>query len=277
MTEFFDTLAAAAPQLWDGVLVTLQLSLGGAAAAFVVAIILGLASLSSSRVVLALARTIVELFRGTSLVVQLFFIFYVLPQFGVEFEAVTCGILALGLNYGAYGSEVVRGSLNAVPKGQWEVTTALSMSGFTKVRRVIWPQAWALMLPGLNNLTVMLVKGTALALIITLQDVTAVTEDLRRTSSTFVAFGIGMVIYYLISLTFSSGLRLLERRAQRKLGLRPQQRKANRLRQDRETSSIAAMEGANGPAETGSGVLTSGPGLGARRPRSEGGDDRGNS
>jgi polar amino acid transport system permease protein len=219
--DLVDTLVTWWPRLWDGTWITLQLSLGGAALAFVIAVALGLASMSRFGVLRFGSRVIVELFRGTSLVVQLFWFFYVMPQFGFELEAMTCGILALGLNYGAYGAEVVRGSLNAVPKGQWEVTTALSMPWVAKMRRVIWPQAWALMLPGLNNLMVMLIKGTSLALLITLHDLTFVTDEMRRSTGTFVAFGTGLVIYYLIALAFSSLLRLLERRAQRRLGLRP--------------------------------------------------------
>lgn len=221
MGDLVDTLTTWWPRLWDGTWITLQLSLGGAVVAFAVAVVLGLASISRFGVLRVGSRIIVELFRGTSLVVQLFWLFYVMPQLGFELEALTSAIVALGLNYGAYGAEVVRGSLNAVPQGQWEVTTALSMSWVTKMRRVIWPQAWALMLPGLNNLMVMLVKGTSLALLVTLHDLTFVTDEMRRSAGTFVAFGTGLVVYYLIALGFSSLLRLLERRAQRRLGLRP--------------------------------------------------------
>lgn len=228
MPGFLDTLVTQWPRLWDGLYITLQLSLGGAVLAFVIAVVLGLSSISRFPLLRGVTRVIVELFRGTSLVVQLFWFFYVMPQFGLQLGAVSSAVLALGLNYGAYGAEVVRGSMNAVPKGQWEVTTALSMPWGTQVRRVIWPQAWALMLPGLNNLMVMLVKGTSLALLVTLQDLTFVTDDLRRTEGTFVAFGIGFALYYLIALAFSSGLRVLERRAQRRLGLRPTKAKTTK-------------------------------------------------
>src|SRR5699024_7581495 len=123
---------------------------------------------------------------------------------------------------GAYGSEVVRGSLSAVPKGQWETTVALSMPWLTKMRRVIWPQAWALMLPGLNNLMVMLVKGTAIAFLIGLHDMTYMSDQMRKGGvETFAAYGNGVVVYYLVSLAFYSILRLLERLAQRRLGIRP--------------------------------------------------------
>lgn len=222
MSDLFDALSDYGPQIRDGLWVTVQLSLGGAVLAFVVAVILGLAAISGYAVPRTISRIIVEFFRGTSLVVQLFFVYYVLPPIGLEFDAVTCGVIALGLNYGAYGSEVIRGSLNAVPKGQWETTTALSMPWITKIRRIIWPQAWALMLPGLNNLMVMLVKGTAIAFFIGLHDMTYVTDEMREGGvETMAAYAIGFVIYYLVSLAFYSVLRLLELRAQRRLGIKP--------------------------------------------------------
>lgn len=221
MSELIQTVVDWWPRLWDGIVVTLQLSIGGAIVALIIAVVLGLASITKFGVLRVISRIIVEFFRGTSLVVQLFWLFFVLPQFGYRLEPLACGILALGLNYGAYGAEVVRGSLNAVPNGQWETTTALSMSWVTKIRRIIWPQAWALMLPGLNNLMIMLIKGTALALLIFLHDLTFMVDELRKDAGTFVAFGLGFLIYYVIAQVFSALLRILERRAQRRLGFRP--------------------------------------------------------
>src|SRR5690625_7915625 len=112
----------------------------------------------------------------------MFFLFFVFPMWGIEWDPYTTGIVALGLNYGAYGAEVVRGSLNAVPKGQWETTTALSMPWLTKMWRIIWPQAWALMLPGFNNLAVMLVKGTAAVGLVLLNDITFEANQARITN-----------------------------------------------------------------------------------------------
>lgn len=209
--------------LLDGLRITVELSVFGGAVAFVVAVLLGLAAISRFILVRGVTRVIVEFFRGTSLVVQLFFFAYVTPQlFGWGSHLLLFGIFALGLNYGAYGSEVVRGSLNAVPPGQWETTTALSMPWVTKVRRVIWPQAWALMLPGLNNLMVMLVKGTAIAFMVSQYDLTYWADQMRKQGvNTWLAYGVAFVLYYLAALAFSAFLRLLERRAQRRLGLAP--------------------------------------------------------
>lgn len=213
--------------LLDGLRITLELSVFGGALAFAVAVVLGLAAISRFAAVRTVSRIIVEFFRGTSLVVQLFVLFYVVPQVsGVGSHPLLFGIIALGLNYGAYGSEVVRGSLNAVPPGQWETTTALSMPWITKVRRIIWPQAWALMLPGLNNLMVMLVKGTAIAFFVGLPDLTSVGDDLRKQGvDAWTVYGISFVLYYLAALLFSAFLRYLEVRAQRRLGIKPSKAK----------------------------------------------------
>lgn len=219
MSEYLDALREALPRLVDGVIITLQLSIGGAVLAFVVSIVLGLLSIAP----LAFARwsstVVVEFFRGTSLVVQLFWLYYVLPLFGVSWDAVITGIVALGLNYGAYGAEIVRGSINSVDKGQWEGSTALNLSRLTRMRHVIWPQAWALMLSGYNNLIVMLIKGTAVALFISLHDLTYQIDELRRDTSTLFAFGVGFLIFYVIALIASQGIRMLEKRAKRRLGM----------------------------------------------------------
>lgn len=219
MTDHLDALRDALPRLAEGLLITLQLALGGAVVALVVSIVLGLLSVGPIAPVRWLATIVVEFFRGTSLVVQLFWLYYVMPLFGVSWDAVLTGIIALGLNYGAYGAEVVRGSINDVDKGQWEAATALNMSSLTRMRRIIWPQAWALMLSGYNNLLVMLVKGTAVAAFIGLHDLGYEIDELRIDTATVFAFTIGLLIYYLVTLVMSQGIRLLEKRARRRLGL----------------------------------------------------------
>ncbi len=219
MTDHLDTLRDALPRLGEGVLVTLQLTLGGALVAFVVSVVLGLLSISPVAPLRWLATIVVEFFRGTSLVVQLFWLYYVMPLFGVSWDAVLTGVIALGLNYGAYGAEIVRGSINAVDRGQWEGAKALNMSPLTRMRRIIWPQAWVLMLSGYNNLLIMLIKGTAVALFIGLQDLAYEIDELRKNTTVFIAFGVGLVIYYLFALVFSSALRQLEKRARQRLGL----------------------------------------------------------
>ena len=220
MNENFDALWRALPQLVDGVIITLQLTAGGALLAIVVAIAFGLLARFENIILRGFARIIIELFRGTSLLVQLFFFFFVLPlpPFNLELPAVFTGILALGLNYGAYGAEVVRGSIGAVPAGQWEATTALSMSRTQRMWRVIFPQAWALMLPSLNNLLIQLLKGTAVVYLITIVDLTAELNRLRVQTDVYFAYGLGLLIYFAIAYLLTLGMNALETRAKHRLG-----------------------------------------------------------
>ena len=220
MTEKFEALWSALPYLIDGVIITLELTAGGALLAFIVAIVLGLLARFDNIVPRGFARIIIELFRGTSLLVQLFFFFFVLPlpPFNIELPALATGILALGLNYGAYGAEVVRGSINSVPAGQWEATTALSLSRTQRMWRVIFPQAWALMLPSLNNLLIQLLKGTAVVYLITIVDFTAELNRLRMQTDVYFAYGLGLLVYFGIAYLLTLGMNALEARAKHNLG-----------------------------------------------------------
>jgi len=218
-SDLLDALTASLPQLGPAVLVTLELTVGGAVFAVVLAIILGLMARVSNIVIRGIARFIIEFFRGTSLVVQLFWFFFVLPQFDVEWPPMLVGILALGLNFGAYGAEVVRGSINSVPTGQWEATTALSLSPFHRMTRVIFPQAWALMIPSLTNLLIQLLKATAIVSFITLSDLTHWADKIRiATGNTYFAYGIVLVMYFVIAYALTLGMNALEVHAKHKLG-----------------------------------------------------------
>ena len=125
-------LGARMPLILDGVKVTVLASALGGLLALLISFVFGIAQTVKLAVVRILARIFVEFFRGTSLVVQLFWLAFVLPQlpypFGFRLEPLVIGVLALGLNYGAYGAEVVRGSIGSVPKGQYEALSALSLS-----------------------------------------------------------------------------------------------------------------------------------------------------
>lgn len=234
MSDEIDTLIARLPSLGEAVLVTLELTLGGAVLALLVALVLGFGARTDTLWLRGPSRVVIEFFRGTSLVVQFFWLFFVLPEFGVKLEAVVVGIAALGLNYGAYGAEVVRGSINSVPRGQWEAATALNLGRLHRIRRVIFPQAWALMIPMLANLLIQLLKGSALASTIFLHDVQFWTGQLRQaTQETFFSFGIGLLVYFAIAYTLTLLMNLLEARAKQQLGQgtpRPSLRETLRLK-----------------------------------------------
>ncbi|HET8867575.1 MAG TPA: ectoine/hydroxyectoine ABC transporter permease subunit EhuC [Agrococcus sp.] len=218
MIADLSALWAAVPQVLEGLGITVLLTVCGAILAFAIAVALGLLARSRAVLVRGLARVVIEFFRGTSLVVQLFLFFFVLPQIGLSMPPIVAGVIALGLNYGAYGAEVVRGSIAAVPTGQWEASTALSLSPVHRMRRIIIPQAWALMIPSLNNLLIQLLKGTAIVGFITLFDLTVALDKLRIATDVFFAYGVGLLLYFVLAYILTLGMNALEVRAKHRLG-----------------------------------------------------------
>ncbi|MGW6694949.1 ectoine/hydroxyectoine ABC transporter permease subunit EhuC [Rhodococcus sp. NPDC054953] len=222
MSDDVSTLIARLPALGEAVLVTIELTVGGALLALLVAVLLGFGSRAGTLWVRGPSRVVVEFFRGTSLVVQFFWLFFVLPEFGIKLDSIAVGIVALGLNFGAYGAEVVRCSVDAVPRGQWEAATALNLGRLHRIRRVIFPQAWAQMVPMLANLLIQLLKGSALASTIFLHDVQFWTGQLRQaTQDTFFSFGVGLLVYFAIAYLLTLLMNVLEARAKRRLGQGP--------------------------------------------------------
>lgn len=231
--DYFQVALNWMDRLLDGLWITIQLSLYGGLLAFVIAVVLGILAGSPNAWVRIPTRVIIEFFRGISLVVLLFLLLYVLPQFWMRNpdlpfgdlarNSFLIGVLALGINYGAYGAEAVRASLTTVSKGQWEATTALSMSWPHKMRRVIFPQAWALMIPSLTNLWVHLLKGSAIAYIIpAVSDFTGVLDTMRqRTDIWFSHAFIGLIVYFILALAITLFMQMFEARAKHKLGRGP--------------------------------------------------------
>ena len=202
----------------QGALVTLELTLMGSALALVMAFIAGLGRLSRFFAIRALATTYIEFFRGTSIFVQLFWVYFVLPFAGVTLTPMQAGVLALGLNVGAYGAEVVRGAIKSVPREQFEACIAVNLSRFQRMRHIILPQALPLMLPTFCNNAIELLKGTAVVSLISLTDMTFQAQVVRaQTGSTLVPFGTILILYFAMSWTISFLMRRLERRVTRNL------------------------------------------------------------
>ena len=202
------------PAILRGLGVTIQLTIGGAALALVVALVAGIARASRYRIVRTITSVYVEVFRGSSVLVQMFWIFFVLPlpPFNIELSALQAGILALGLNVGAYGAEVVRGAIQAIDRGQIEASIALNMSPGLMMRRVIVPQAMVRILPPFGNLLIELLKATSLASLITLSDITFQASALRQTVGRIPeVFGLLLVVYFLLAYPLTLGVRWLER------------------------------------------------------------------
>lgn len=228
----FEVLGNFSERIIEGLTTTIYLTLLGGALAFVIAIALGLAAGSPSLWLRGPARVLIEFLRGISLLVLLFWLLYVLPIFWIQYDiplpapqdhTFAIGVAALGLNYGAYGAEAVRASLTTVPKAQWEATTALSMSWTHKMRRVIFPQAWALMIPSLSNLWVHLLKGSAIVYIVPgVNDLTFELDNLRRPTDIWFSHAfIGLVTYFILALILTLFMQALEARAKHRLGRGP--------------------------------------------------------
>ncbi|MQY13931.1 L-cystine transport system permease protein YecS [Streptomyces sp. RB5] len=217
LTAFLDNM----PDVRSGLWTTLQATLYGAALAFVLSFLLGLMSGSRLLPVRGVSRVFVEFFRGTSLYVQLFWLYYVLPTINTDYEIepLLCGVLAFGMNYGAYGSEVVRGALGAVPKAQREAAIALNMTPFQRLRRVVLPQAWPQMIPPFANLLIQLLKCTPLLWLISVQDLMTVMEQLRdRTGETVPAYLTLLVIFFVLAYALTMLMNMLEAAAKARLG-----------------------------------------------------------
>lgn len=208
------------PRFFSGAWITAQQTVLASLLAIAIALLMGLMRLARNPVVRGIAIVYIEIFRGTSLLVQLYWIFFVLPLFGLPLEKFTAGFVAVGMNLGAYGAEVVRGAIQSVPRGQYEAALALNIPPASKMRRIILPQAVLIMLPQWGNLLIELLKGTALVALISVGDL--MFEAKQINGSTFLsieAFGIALIIYYIMArYMITPGMRRLELVMARKMG-----------------------------------------------------------
>jgi polar amino acid transport system permease protein len=204
--------------LLRGLAITVELTLAAFVLAVVIALAAGLARMSPRRALAWPAAVYIEVFRGTSALVQLFWFYFVLPFFGIELSAFAAGMLVLALNTGAYGAEVVRGAVLAVPRGQLDASAALNLGRLQTLWRIVMPQAFPAMLPPAGNLAIELLKNSALVSLITITELTFAAQLVRAESlRSAEIFGLVLVLYFAGALCITAGMRLLERRAARGL------------------------------------------------------------
>lgn len=216
-SEFFTT--------WflPGVWVTIQVTVYSAALGAAIAFGIGVARTSRFRIVRFLAGVYFEVFRGMSALVLMIWMFFALPLFGWQLVPMWAGVSALGLIYGAYGSEIVRGSLAAVAPAQREAGIALNFTRRQRLRLIELPQAWPEMVPPFNNLLIELLKGTALVSVITVADMTFAGNLVRLgTNETTPIYSLLLVLYFVLAFLITRCMRLVERRAKAGIGQRPQ-------------------------------------------------------
>ena len=183
---------------------------------YAIAVIVGLLFLLGQRTPIKLVnvinREIVEFIRSTPLLIQLFFVYFVLPQFGITLSAWVCGMITIGLHFGTYLSEVYRGALEGVPKTQWEACRALNFTTFYTYRRIVLPQAFPIAIPGMGNYLVGIFKDTPLLSTIGVAELfhaaTAVGGYHYRYLEPYTIVGI---IFLILSVPAAMGIRKLER------------------------------------------------------------------
>jgi len=208
------------PRLIEATGATLAAAAIGYLIAMVLGLVFALAQRTPWRVLTLVVRELVEFIRSTPLILQIFFVFYVGPQFGVVLSPWVAGMLAIGLHYAAYLSEVYRGGLESVERGQWEAATSLNLTTAHAYRRIILPQALPNAVPGMGNYLVGILKDTPMLSVIGVAELmhtaNAIGAETYRFLEPFTLVGL---IFLCISLPLAELVRRFETRLRRKLGL----------------------------------------------------------
>nr|WP_167307491.1 MULTISPECIES: ectoine/hydroxyectoine ABC transporter permease subunit EhuD [Streptomyces] len=201
------------PHFWDGLLVTLQILVLGSLVSFGLGLVWALLMRVPSRWVTWPIGVVTEFVRNTPLLVQLFFLFYVLPEWNITFSALTTGVVAIGLHYSTYTMQVYRAGIEGVPVGQWEAATALNLPLRRTWTAVILPQAIRRVVPALGNYVISMLKDTPLLMAITVLEMLGEARLFSQQNFQFTepltVIGVAFII---ISYLASLALRALERR-----------------------------------------------------------------
>ncbi|WEJ08618.1 ectoine/hydroxyectoine ABC transporter permease subunit EhuC [Sinorhizobium prairiense] len=198
MNEFIVGFSVAA--LAKGVVNTVIITLGSSLVMTVLSLLVGLARVSPRWPLRWISVAYIEFFRGTSLLVQVYWWFFVLPVFGLSLSPWFVAVLGIGMNASAYGAEVVRAAIQSLDRGQFEASTALNFTRLTMMRRIVLPQAVRAMLPSWGNLLIEVLKGTSLAFFITITEFTAASKlAADATGNYLLFFAVALGGYYVIA------------------------------------------------------------------------------
>ncbi len=209
-------LHSLGPLAKAAITMTIPLTIISFVIGLVIALAVALARLSPNVILSNVARFYISIIRGTPLLVQLFIVFYALPELGVKIDPFPAAIIAFSLNVGGYAAEIIRSAIQSIPKGQWEAAETIGLNYVGALRRIILPQATRVAVPPLSNTLISLVKDTSLASTI------LVTELLRQAQiiaapkfEFFALYGTAAVYYWVICLVLSFGQSRIERRLER--------------------------------------------------------------
>jgi polar amino acid transport system permease protein len=202
--------------LLSGLAVTVHVTVVAGLIATMTSVVLGIGRLSHRRLIRLPTGAVIEFFRGTSALVQLFWVFYALPLLPIPVSAspFLTAVVVLGLNWGCSGAEIVRGAVRAVPQSQIDACQALGLGFWSRTFRVILPQALPIALPPYANLMIDLLKNSAIVSIVLVQDLVYWAEQVRLTvGETRTIYTLVLVMYFVLAVLIAAMIRFLERRA----------------------------------------------------------------
>lgn len=200
------------PMLWQGAVVTMTITLAAIAVGVVFAFLFGILRVEGGPILSTIALCYTEVFRGTSLFVQLFWFYYALPLVGLSFDPVTTGILVLAAHAGGYGAEIVRGALTSVSVQQLEAARALNFNRFQTLFRISLPQAIVEMMPAFGNLAIETLKLSSLVSLISIADLTFSAQSIRNiTLDSTSIYSVTLLCYFAMSLMLMVVVRIIER------------------------------------------------------------------
>lgn len=207
----FQLILDSLPALLQGAVISLQIAIFAACIGFIIGTLLAFGETSKNPIIRFFVRAYVTLFRGTPMLIQILFIFYLLPQLGVKIPPVWSASLAIGLNSGAYISQIIQTGIGTISKGQIEAAQTLGLSKFLTMRHIILPHAFKSSLPTLGNELITLVKDSSLASVIGVMELTKEASVIRsRTYDAFSIFLAVTCIYLILTASLSWGVKKLE-------------------------------------------------------------------
>ena len=203
--------SAYLPMILQGAGVTMTITLASIVVGALLAFVFGILRVEGGPVLSTISLCYTEVFRGTSLLVQLFWFYYALPLVGLSFEPVTTGILVLAAHVGGYGAEIVRGALASVSTQQLEAARALNFDRFQTLFRVSLPQAVVEMMPAFGNLAIETLKLSSLVSLISIADLTFTAQSIRNlTLDSASIYSVTLLCYFAMSLVLMIAIRIIE-------------------------------------------------------------------
>ncbi|QFQ29920.2 ABC transporter permease subunit [Janibacter melonis] len=192
------------PIAWKGISVTIPLTALSFTLGLAIALLAAVGRMSQAAVPRAVARSYISIIRGTPLLVQLYLIFFALPQIGIDLNPFPAAVIALSLNVGGYAAEVIRSAVESIPRGQWEAARTIGMSQRTALRRIILPQAARTAVPPLSNTLISLIKDTSLTSIILVVEMVRQAQFAAAPTFQFMAmYGLAAFYFWVICLVVS--------------------------------------------------------------------------